>query len=215
MCGSTNNATRQAERNERERQAQQSASINAINAAFAGRQKDYDDFERAYRTFYTGKLDNQQEKANRELVFAMARGGLTGGSADVDANRLAAKAYQDGILQITGKAASAAGDLRRQDQAEKNNLISLAQAGMDATTAGNNALLSLQGTIDQAKSSIGMDTLGDMFAGLAPIYQQSQTNKGRKDANNTGFTGLYGAPLPVTQPAANQAQQEPFFIFPN
>src|SRR5271169_615337 len=90
--------------------AQQQQSINAattqINQAFSNpmRQAQIDTYGNKLNDYYTGQVNNQEAINARNLKFAMARSGLTGGSASVDSNNQLQKDYTNGLLQASQQA---------------------------------------------------------------------------------------------------------------
>src|SRR5688572_11550915 len=104
--GSSNSAQRQAQRAEADRQARIASTTSRINSVYdaPGRQAQYDDFLSAVRQNYTEDATRQKTTADRDLKFSMARSGLHGGSADVDARRTAGEEFQRGILQAEDRA---------------------------------------------------------------------------------------------------------------
>src|SRR5690554_8179011 len=112
MGSSPGNAQRQAEQQERERQARIDQTTGQINQLFDSpdRQQQITDFQSAMQDFYMQDLNRQKGTADRDLSFALARSGLTGGSRQVDANRTLGEDYQRGILDSERRAQSAAAD---------------------------------------------------------------------------------------------------------
>ena len=88
MGSGSNSAQREAQRAEAERQRRIAATTGQINAAYdaPGRQSQYDDFLKAVRQNYTDDATRQKRDVDRSQKFSLARSGLTGGSAAVDAN---------------------------------------------------------------------------------------------------------------------------------
>jgi len=69
-------------------QAQVQQSVAAINNAYSApaRQQQYTTYGNALNNYYTGQVNQQQQVNARNLQFANARSGLTGGSAASDSN---------------------------------------------------------------------------------------------------------------------------------
>ena len=76
---------RQAQEAEAARLRNIADATNRINTAFDApeRQKQYTDFLSALRDKFQTDLGRQHDVAQRNLKFSLARGGLTGGSAEV------------------------------------------------------------------------------------------------------------------------------------
>lgn len=198
MGAGSSKAQTTAAQNEAWRQSQIDNSVEAINSAYNNpkRESQIQDFLGASREYYTNELDRQKKVADRSTKFALARSGLTGGSASVDANRTLGENYQEGVLQADRLAQGAASDLRSADEQSRLNLISAAQQGADMTTSASRAASSLQSNLDSSNSSLSTDALGDIFSGLSNIWDSSQQNasqnRGYRDVYNLLYTPGFG-----------------------
>ncbi len=195
MCGgSSNRASQQAEANERERQSQIASSVAAINQAYNNpeRSTQIAEYRDATQALLQQDLDREKESADRNARFAMARLGLSGGSADVDTNRSLSETYQRGVLDAVRQAQQAAAQLQSQDQQSRQNLIALAQSGVDATTSAQQAAESLRVNLANARSQVLPNATNQVFGGFAELYRNSQDQRGRADARRSGAgAGLY------------------------
>jgi len=187
MClGGGDKATKAAERQEAERQARISGNVAGINKAFKGREPQYADFSAALREQYGNVLGRQRADATRQSRFALARGGLTGGSAAIDAGRTLNREAQEGTLaaerQVQGKTA----DLRGQDEASRLQMISLAQSGSDIGNAASQTANALRSNLGSAMNTNVTEGLGDVFGDTASVYRSQQEaaarRKGLKEA---------------------------------
>lgn len=192
--GGSNKAANQAAQQEGMRQANINRSTQQINGIYGSprREADINDFLGASRSFYRQNLDRQHDAADRSLRFAMARSGLSGGSAAVDANRQLGQDYQQGILTADRLAQSAANELRNADEQSRMNMIQLAQSGADMTTGANNAALSLRNNLAGARSQLNANALGDLFAGTATLAKNSRDQAETRRATKDFYSGLYG-----------------------
>lgn len=198
MCGGGGSAAKAAQQQEAARQAGITQAVGQINSIYGSpqRQQQYTDFQNAMQAYNLNQLDKQKTDADRNLNFALARQGLTGGSADADASANLAKDYNQGVLKSEQAASSAASQLQAQDQAQKQQLIGLAESGLDATSASNQALTGLQTNLANAMAQGQAQDLGDMFSGLANYYTNSQqADAYRKSLNGTQTYGLFGPTL--------------------
>lgn len=193
--GGSNKAANQAAQQEGMRQANINRLTQQINSIYGSprREADINDFLGASRSFYRQNLDRQHDAADRSLRFAMARSGLTGGSASVDANRQLGKDYQQGILTADRLAQSAANELRNADEQSRMSMIQLAQTGADMTTGANSAALSLRNNLAGARSQLNADALGNLFAGTATLAKNSRDQAETRRANRD-FYNLYYSP---------------------
>ena len=129
--GSGNSAANAANAANQQQQQQIQQSVGQINSAFSNpnRQAQIDQYGQNLNNYYTGQV-NQQEGINaRNLKFANARSGLTGGSAAVDSNTQLQKDYTQGLLQASRQAQAGTSALQQADINSKNQLIGLAQQG--------------------------------------------------------------------------------------
>ncbi len=201
--GGSNKAAKAAQQQEAARQAGITNAVNQINSIYSSpqRQKQYTDFQDALQGYNMQQLNQQKVDADRNLNFAMARQGLTGGSADADASANLARSYNQGVLKSQQQAASAAANLQSADQQQKQQLIGLAQSGLDATSASNQALAGLQTNLQAAQAQAQAQGLGDMFSGLAAYYNNSdQAKQLRQLLGGQQVNGLYGMELNYQMP---------------
>lgn len=194
MCfGGGGNAAAAAEQQERERQAQIAAANQRIQGIFGSpeRQSQIEDLRQATREYFQSDLDRQHDISGRRTKFALARSGLSGGSADIDLNRQLAEDYLRGLLEVDRRANSAASGLRAQDTATKTSLFQQILGGLDATTAATEASRALQQNVSLAKSDAYQQGLGDLFGGFGDIWKSSLEGAAqRKQAYD--FNTLYG-----------------------
>jgi len=195
MCGgSSKAATRAAEQSEAERQAAIQRSVDAINGIYndPARQQQIADYQASTLALLQSNLDRQKGDADRSAKFAMARTGLAGGSADVDTNKKIAEQYLLGQANATRQAQGAAAALAAQDQQSKQNLIALAQSGVDATTSAQQAGESLKVNLANAKGQALTGAVDNTFGSFADLYKASIEQAARKDAKKAGAgAGLY------------------------
>lgn len=199
MCMSSNNkAADEANRAEAERQAAIKSTQAAVNGVFDGSQRaaDISDFVNATRDFYTQDLNRQKADTDRQIKFALARGGLTGGSTQIDQNRKMADTYSRGLLDVERRAQGAGAGLESADQDARARLIQLATSGLDMTTGAQQAAAVLRSNLEAAKGDQRMGAFGDAFSNFKTFLDQSRDAAERRRANrDTGFSpygGQYG-----------------------
>lgn len=180
--GSSNSAQRAAERAEAERQARITASVGRINTAFDNPQRaqELGDYLGATRQFYMDDLNRQKGDTDRNLKFAMARNGQTGGSVSIDNARRVGEDYTRGVVEADRRAQSAVADLRSQDEQSRLGLIQMAQSGLDSTTASSRALSALQNNMQAGRSTATAQGMTDAFGSFANIYRRSQEDAARR-----------------------------------
>lgn len=200
MGGSSNSATRQARQQEEERQAQIAASTGRINDIFndPARAGQYDQLVRDTQQFYQRDLDRQKGDTDRQLKFALARGGQTGGSVSIDQNKQVGEDYLRGVLEANRRAQGAGADLRQADEQARGNLLAMAQSGLDATTASSQAAASMRNNLLSGQAGSTAQGLGNMFGGMSDIFRQSrdaaEMRRGQKFGMNQIYSPMFGTP---------------------
>jgi hypothetical protein len=196
MSGPNNKASQQATANENARQASIAGTQARVNQAYESPQREADiqGYMGATRDYLGRDLNLQKTTNDRELKFALARGGLTGGSTQVDQQKVGARDYTRGLLNVEQKTQSAGADLRSQDQDARTRLISLATSGLDATSAASMAASSMRSALDSSRSTAAAQGLGDMFGSASKYYQSTKDAQMRRQGDQRAF-GLY-APSP-------------------
>jgi len=192
MCGGGGNAAAAAQQTENQRQAQISSSVNSIDSAFANRQPQYDQYLDATRKLYQTELGRQQGVASRNLKFALARNGQTGGSVAVDQGDELGREMAQGTINAEQKAQGALSQLQNQDNAERLQLISLAQSGADIGNANQQATEALRANLGSAMAGSTANTLGDVFGELSKDTQNYQNAAMLRKGVNSANQNIYG-----------------------
>ncbi|WP_445394276.1 hypothetical protein [Stenotrophomonas maltophilia] len=177
------------ERQERIRDAQ-----GRINQVFDNprRARDIADFVSATRSRLMEDLNRQNTDAARELRFSLARGGLSGGSVNVDQSRRLTDEYNRGLINVEGRAQGAGAQLEAADQDARARLIQLATSGLDATTAASQAAAGLRSNFENARSQAYGEQLGDQFATIGGFVKQRREEAARRQANRDANFNIYG-----------------------
>lgn len=142
------------------------------------RQPLYDEQRQAVYDLNSKDVNRQFEEAERANRFGLARAGLLGGSADVDSNADLQRRTNEGLIKAAGIGDQAAADLQTSDERARQNLISMAQSGIDTGTAGQMALSQLDANTQNAASARSGATVGSLFGDLAQAYLYGQQQKG-------------------------------------
>lgn len=194
MGGGGGSAQRAAQQQQAQQQAQIAQSTQAINNIFSSpqRQQQYADYGKNLLNLYKQNLDYQQGKASRNLKFALARSGLTGGSYQADAGANLQHDYNQGLLSAQSQAQQGESQMQEADQQTKQNLIALAQSGLDATSAASMANSALKSNIGNANQYSNVNQLGNFFGDVSDYYKNSLQNQQNKQINQYGVTGLFG-----------------------
>lgn len=191
--GGGNSAQKQAEQQEAERQRQITQSTAAINKLFdaPSRTAQYDQIAADTTKYYTSDLDRQNAEAQRKLKFSLARSGNAGGSLQFDQGAQLGKDYERGLLEATRRGQQAAASLRGQDEATRQNLVAMAQAGLDTTTASSEAASALRSNLQAGQADATANALGDLFSDVNQIYGTSQDAAAARRGMLFGYGSLF------------------------
>ena len=194
--GGTNKASEAAQRAEAERQAAIKRTQAAVNGVFDGpaRQAEIADYVNATRDFNLQGLNRQKVDTDRELKFALARGGLTGGSTQNDQAKRFADAYTRGVLGVEQKALGAGASVQAADQDARARYISLATSGLDATTGASQAAAAMRSNLEAGQADRNAWGVADAFASFKPFIDRSREEAARRRGNRDAGFGLYGNP---------------------
>jgi len=192
--GTGNSAANAANQANAAQQAQIQQTISQINQAYSNpnRQAQYAQYGQNLQNYYTGQVNNQEAINARDLMFANARSGLTGGSAAVDSNTQLQKDYTNGLLQASQQAQAGTSALEQSDINAKNQLIGLAQQGNftgsipQATAEAQNAALGAAANYGSANA------INNLFQGTQGIYQNEQTAAANRKAQQSPIGSIYG-----------------------
>jgi hypothetical protein len=200
--GTGNAAAKAAQQQQAEQQQQIQQSVAAINAAYNSpqRQAQYDQYGRNLSQLYTNQVNTQEATNARNLKFANARSGLTGGSAAVDSNTQLQKDYVQGLLQASGSAQAGKAALQQSDINSKNQLISLAQQGNYTGSIPIETAQAQSAALGAAQNYNSANSLNNLFAGTAGIYQNEQIAAANRRAQQSPIGSLYGVPASTPNP---------------
>lgn len=183
------------------RQQKIQAAVDAVNGKFAGAGRDamYTDIGDATTQVAKRDLDKQFTQASKQNLFGLARAGLLGGSVDAEAGGDLQQRYGEGQIKATQAGEGAASDLKSTDEKTRQNLISLAQSGIDTGTAAQLAAGQMSAAADTARANSGSATVGRLFDDLGQAYLQNTALRARypnglpQQSGGSMFSGLFGA----------------------
>ena len=183
---------RAAEQAEAARRQQIQQATGQIDAVFDSpeRAAQIEDYLGAMRGHYTADATKQRESADRNLQFAVARGGQTGGSVDADAREGLGNEFMRALLESERRAQGDAGNLRSQDMQTRLGLIDMAQSGADVTTGATRAAQAMRMNADPRGQMVS--GLGDMFAGTGAVVQRKNEAGARRRAEKDFLYGRGG-----------------------
>ncbi len=193
--GTNNAAANAANAQNQQQQAQIQQSVSQINNAFnsPSRQAQYQQYGTNLGNYLTGQVNNQEAVNARNLKFATARSGLTGGSAAVDSNTQLQKDYTQGLLQASQQAQSGQAALQQSDLNAKNQMISLAQQGNYTGAIPTQVAQAQSASLGAAQNAFNANALGNIFQGTGQIYQAEQTAAANRKAQINPIGSLYGS----------------------
>lgn len=195
MCLSPpkNKAADEAAAAEKARQAAIAATQGRVNAVFDSPARDAE-IERAVagrRDLDTRDLTREKTKTDRELKFALARNGQIGGSTQIDKGREFAETFARGLLNVERGAQGFGAGIRGADQDARARLISLATAGMDATTGAQQASEAMRVNLEAGKAERNASGVADAFSGFADFIKRSRENADRQRADRVAGFNYY------------------------
>lgn len=193
--GTSNSAADAANAANTQRQQQIQDSINQITSAYSspGRQAQYGQYGANLGKYYTGQVNEQEAVNARNLKFANARSGLTGGSAAVDSNTQLAKDYTTGLLKASQAAQGGTAALQQSDISSKNQLIGLAQQGGYTGAIPTQVAQAQNASLTAGQNYGNVNALGNLFGGTANIYQNEQNAAANRKAQTSPIGSLYGS----------------------
>ena len=194
--GTNNSAANAAAASQAAQQAQIQQSVAAINKAYSSpqRQQQYDQYGRNLNDYYTNQVNTQEATNARNLKFADARSGLTGGSAAVDSNTQLQKDYTQGLLQASQAAQGGKAALQQSDINSKNQLVSLAQQGNYTGTIPTEVAQATNASLGAAQNYGNANAINNLFSGTAGIYQNEQVAAANRKAQASPIGSIYGTP---------------------
>lgn len=195
--GGNDRAQRRAEQQEAERQRVIAQGTTRVNSIFDSpdRQGQIRDVGNATRQFLTGELNDKKSETDRQLMFAMARGGLTGSSIAADKGREVGKTYQRGLAESERRAQAVEADLMGQDTASRQNLLAMIQSGLDMNSASTQATHALRNNLASARADATAGGIGDMFGMFGDIFRASRENAARRQAERYAYNTIYQSGL--------------------
>lgn len=193
MGSGGNKAQQAAQASEAQRQAQIAATQQNVESVYSDprRETDIASLIDATRAFLGRDLNEKHDDAARQLKFAMARTGKTGGSVDIDKNRRLGQDYLKASTDVERRAQQSGTALRQADQSAKMNLFSMAQQGLDMTTATRQAGEMMRSNLANARSDALQGGIDNAFGGLADVYKRSKEQAGADKAEHYQYGTFY------------------------
>ncbi|WAW09892.1 hypothetical protein NB640_11830 [Oxalobacter vibrioformis] len=188
-CHKGGGSSKSAEKMEKQRQARIAAAVDAINSIFAQSDRDklYDEQKDVIYDINSRDVERQYENAERSNRFGLARNGLLGGSVDIDSNAELQRKNNEGLMQATGLADSAAANLKLQDERNRQSLISMAQSDIGSGTAQSLAQQSLANAADNAYADRATASIGSLFDDMGQAYLSAKYHGNSSGDSSSAF----------------------------
>lgn len=152
------------------------------------------------------QLGEDRSKTERGTRFQLARQGLAGGSADVDANSEILRKFNEGSLEAGNAALAAGNGARSADEQTRVGIINNVRNGMAANDAISAAFAGLTNNANEARDTAMTTTIGGFFDDINRLNEQRQYNQALQatksrygngggvgtSANTGGFNGRVG-----------------------
>jgi len=150
-----------------------------VTSAKAARDAMYGDISDATEQTAMHDLDRQFTQAGNQNLFGLARSGLIGGSVDAESGGDLQQRYGEGKIKAHQAGVGAGADLRSVDEKTRQNLIGLAQSGIDTGTAASLAAGQSAAAADAAKANAAGASVGRLFDDLGQAYLTNRVNTAR------------------------------------
>lgn len=141
-----------------------------VSGAKTARDALYADIGDATTQTATRDLDRQFTTASNQNLFGLARAGLTGGSVDAESGGDLQSRYGEGKIRAEQAGVAAASDLKSVDEKTRQNLLGLAESGIDTGTAASLAAGQSAAAAEAAKAGTAGASVGRLFDDLGQAY---------------------------------------------
>ena len=141
-----------------------------VSGAKTARDALYTDIGDATTQTATRDLDKQFTRASDQNIFGLARAGLSGGSVDAESGGDLQSRYGEGKIRAKQAGIGAASDLKSVDEKTRQNLIGLAQSGIDTGTAASLAAGQSAAAADVARANTAGASIGQLFDNMGQAY---------------------------------------------
>ncbi|HRA62986.1 MAG TPA: hypothetical protein PLY50_10195 [Burkholderiaceae bacterium] len=141
-----------------------------VSGAKTARDALYADIGDATTQTATRDLDKQFTRASDQNIFGLARAGLSGGSVDAESGGDLQSRYGEGKIRAKQAGIGAASDLKSVDEKTRQNLIGLAQSGIDTGTAASLAAGQSAAAADVARANTAGASIGQLFDNMGQAY---------------------------------------------
>ena len=170
------------------------AATNAIKRIFdnANREAQYNAQRDAVYNLNVDEINRQAAEAERKNRFALARNGLLGGSAQIDSQNNMNDLQNKGLLKAQSIADDSAASLKTADENTRQNLLQLANQGIDSNAAASMATNQLAANNSSVYGDRLAATVGDLFGGMSQAYLTG-ANAANTNAQAAALRNLYNS----------------------
>lgn len=188
-CGGSNNAGAEQRALEAERQARIEQGRAAIDKNFEGFDENfYNKRAKDYEQFATPQVASQYDNTEKNLVYSLARSGLTGSSVEASKRGALAKENAQQLRNVADAGQSQANELRRDVEGQRSNLYSQLEASADPGAATNLALRTAQAY----ERPTSFAPIGNFFKNFTETYLANNEAKMYSPNNSTPMFGWGG-----------------------
>lgn len=145
-----------------------------VSGAKTVREALYADIGDATTQTATRDLDRQFTQASNQNLFGLARAGLTGGSVDAESGGDLQQRFGEGRIRAEQAGVAAASNLKSVDEKTRQNLLGLAESGIDTGTAASLAAGQSAAAADAAKADTAGASVGQMFDNMGRAYLKNR-----------------------------------------
>lgn len=139
--------------------------------ASPARQQQYTSYGNALRGYYGEQLGRRRTDEARNLKFALAKGGQTGGSVAVDSGKRLGDEFYEAALGQERNVQGSVNALKNADEQQRLALRAQAGQGLSVTQGASRGLEAQRSTLAAADSQARSVGLGDVFTGTAATYR--------------------------------------------
>jgi len=184
------------------RRARISSNIGAIKSRFynpntgeitAGRQALLDDVGTRIENRYLPEFQDESGDAKRELKFALARRGLLGGSAQVDAEGRYEDRIAKGERDISNRVLAGKAEQERLDNALMDSLISQANSDADRGVLLSGITNQQNTNANNASARINQNAFPSLFGDVSTLFKKiNDTGQFNRGLTNNSYGNLFG-----------------------
>ncbi len=156
-------------------------------AAKSGREALYSTVRNNAFTAGRRGIDEGFGEAKRKAGFDLFARGLNGGSEDINQNALLNRTYNQGLIDLGGRADSVKNNLQSSDESARLGLLQSINSGTDESSAISSGINQMQNAANSAEANANGVTLGDLFANSGATYLKSQQAQGIKAGQQSIF----------------------------